>query len=171
MKRKIILYIAMSLDGFIAREDGKVDWLDEFNETGEDYGYNEFYSSINSIIMGNNTYRQFGGTKEFEDYYKDKPIYVFSKKEKGKKKNATYVNDFKFVDKLDGNVWMLGGAKIADEFLRRGMIDEMIISIIPIVLGKGIRLFEENDVEKKLKLVESKAYDIGLVQVRYEVVN
>ena len=159
----------MSLDGFIARKNGSVDFLDTYNESKEDYGYNKFYASIDTIIMGNTTYKQFGHTKEFEDFYKDKPIFVFSKKPKDKTKNITFVNDDikKFTKTLKGNIWMLGGASIFNEFLKNNLIDEFIITVIPVLLGNGIPLFNKNNIEKKLKLKDAKTYESGVVQVHY----
>ena len=172
MSKKIILYIATSLDGFIAKKDGSVAFLDSYNNTEEDYGYNKFYASIDTIIMGNTTYKQFGHTKEFEDFYKGKPIFVFSRNPKDKIKNITFTNEEvkEFCKKLTGNVWMLGGASIFNEFLRNNLIDEFIITIIPILLGNGIPLFkkQDKDIKTKLKLLNVKSYNAGVVQVHYK---
>ncbi len=89
MPKKVILYIAMSLDGFIARKNGSVDWLDKFNNTGEDCGYEKFYDSINAVVMGSSTYKQILGFGEFP--YKSKKCFVFSKKIK-KGKHVEIVN-------------------------------------------------------------------------------
>jgi len=173
MKNKIILYISMSLDGYIARKNGSVDFLDPYNESGEDYGYKEFYDTVGTIVMGNNTYRQFGASKEFKEYYKGKPIFVFSRKDKGKKENITFINDNvkEFVKRIrskeNKNIWLLGGAGIIDEFLKQDLIDEYIITIIPILLGDGISLFKESLKEKKLKLIDVKKFNLGVVQIHY----
>jgi len=172
--KKIILYISMSVDGFIAKENGSVDFLDPYNESGDDYGYKEFYDSVGTIVMGNNTYKQFGGTKEFEEYYKGKPIFVFSRETKGEKGNITFVSGDvrEFVENLDPkndkNIWLLGGASMVNEFLKQNLIDELIITIIPVLLGDGISLFKDGLDEKKLKLVEVKNFNMGVVQVHYE---
>jgi len=174
MKNKIILYISTTLDGFIARKNGSVDFLDPYNESGDDYGHKKFYESIGTIVMGNNTYKQFGSSKEFKEYYKGKPIFVFSRKSKGKKESITFVNEnvTEFVrsirSKKNKNIWLLGGAGIIDEFLKHDLIDEYIITIIPILLGEGISLFKENNLTRKLKLVEIKKFNLGVVQVHYE---
>ncbi len=160
----------MSLDGFIARKNGSVDFLDIYNKSEEDYGYKEFYASIGTIVMGNTTYKQFGDTEEFEEYYKSKPIFVFSRKPKEKKKNITFVDENvkEFVKKLKDNTWLLGGASILDEFLKNDLVDEFIITVIPVLLGEGIPLFKGDGIEKKLKLLGVKSYDLGVVQVHYE---
>jgi dihydrofolate reductase len=169
MKRRIILYIATSSDGFIAGKDGSIKFLDKYNESGEDYGYKEFFSSIQSIIFGNNTYQQVGNTKEFKEWYKNTPIFVFSKKLKGKKDNVTFVNEDvkEFAEKLEGDVWMMGGASILDAFLKEDLIDEFIITIMPDKLGEGIPLFKEKDFEKQLKLIDTKKYSLGAIQKHY----
>jgi dihydrofolate reductase len=169
--KKVILYIATSLDGFIAKKDGSIDFLDSCKKSGDDYGYNKFYASIGAIVMGNSTYTQVGDTKEFEEYYKGKPVFVFSRKPKAKKNNVTFVNEDvkEFVKKLESDAWLVGGADIAKEFLKHNLIDEFIITIIPIVLGEGIPLFAKGVGEHKLKLLNKKSYDSGVVQLHYQL--
>lgn len=168
MERKVILYIAESLDGFIARKNGSVDWLTPYESSGEDYGYKEFYDSIGTIIMGSTTYKQFG------EYHRDKLCFVFSSSIKGREGNVTFVNrDIReFIEKLNSennkNIWLVGGGSMIDGFLKHGLIDEFIISIIPTLLGDGIPLFKGGNVESQLKLLKVKSYDSGLVQVHYE---
>jgi len=165
MKKKVILYIATSLDGFIARKNGSVDWLPQ-PENSEDFGMKKFLDSIGIVILGNTTY------KEFKAPYPKKKCYVFSRKNSGKEDNITYVNgDVKhFIDTLsdeNGNIWLVGGAEIIKEFLKNNLIDEFIITVIPTVLGEGIPLFAEECGEHKLKLQNIKSYDSGVVQIHY----
>lgn len=169
MKRKIILYIATSTDGFIAGEKGSIEFLDKYNETGENYGYKEFFNSIQTIIVGNTTYQQVGKTKEFKEWYKKIPIFVFSKKLKGKEENVTFVQGDikKFAQTLEGNVWMMGGASILNAFIEQNLVDEFIITIMQDTLGEGIPLFKERDFEKQLKLIDTKEYSLGVVQKHY----
>jgi len=165
--KKIILYVATSVDGFIARKNGSVDWLTQYNNSGEDFGYKEFLDSVETVILGNTTYR------EFKAPYENKKCYVFSRKNTGKENNITYVNtDVKeFIDGLseNENIWLVGGADIAKEFLKNNLIDEFIITIIPIVLGEGIPLFAKGCGEHKLKLLNTKSYDSGVVQLHYQL--
>jgi len=165
--KKIILYVATSVDGFIARKNGSVDWLTQYNNSGEDFGYKEFLDSVETVILGNTTYR------EFKAPYENKKCYVFSRKNTGKENNITYVNtDVKeFTDGLseNENIWLVGGADIAKEFLKNNLIDEFIITIIPIVLGEGIPLFAKGCGEHKLKLLNTKSYDSGVVQLHYQL--
>lgn len=170
MKNKIILYIATSLDGFIARKNGDIDWLKPYENSGEDYGYKEFYDSVGTVIMGNTTYKQ---ALSFGESYKGKNCFVFSKN-MNKNSNVTFVdgNVKEFVEKLNlkdnKSIWLVGGASIIDEFLKHDLIDEFIISIIPILLGDGISLFKDGNAERRLKLLNVKSFDSGLVQIHYE---
>ena len=104
--KKIVLYVAASLDGFIARDDGSVDWLEKYEKSGEDYGYKEFLDSVDTVILGNTTFEQFKAP------YPDKKCFVFSKKNTGKKDNITYVNSgaAEFIDGLSDNqnIWLVG---------------------------------------------------------------
>ncbi len=173
MIKNIILYIAASLDGFIARKDGSVDWLSPYEKVEEDYGYNDFYEKIGTVIMGNNTYKQVLSFGEFP--YRGKDCYVFTRnKDKRKDENVTFVskNAKDFISQLNlkdnKNIWLIGGASIVDEFLKSDLIDEFIITIIPILLGDGIPLFKGKSNEKKLKLIDVKTFDPGLVQLHYK---
>ena len=166
--RKIILYIASSLDGFIARENGDIDWLPENTSSG----YDEFYKTIDTVVMGKKTYEQ---VLTFGEYpYKDKKSYVFTRKnDQTKDGNTEFVSDIdKFVKEnisnSGKNIWLVGGAEIISPFLNRGFVDEIILSIIPIVLGKGIPLFKNIQKEIKLELIKTTEYDI-LVELCYNV--
>jgi len=164
--KKIVLYVASSLDGFIAREDGSVDWLEKYEKSGEDYGYKEFLDSVDTVILGNTTFEQFKAP------YPDKKCFVFSKKNTGKKDNITYVNSgaAEFIDGLSDNqnIWLVGGAKIIHEFLKNNLVDEIIITLIPIVLGNGISLFAKGCEEHHLQLQKVKSYD-SVVQLYYHL--
>lgn len=172
-KRKVVLYIAESLDGFIAREDNDISWLSIVEKLDEDYGYKEFIDTIDIVIMGRKTYEKvlsFG----IEFPHKDKKCYVLSKTLRGTEENVQFYNGninnlIKMLKGEDGkNIFIDGGAEVVREFRSKNLIDEYIISIVPILIGKGIRLFKDTDTENKLKLVQSKVFDSGLVQLRYE---
>ncbi|MDH3825702.1 MAG: dihydrofolate reductase family protein [Nitrosopumilus sp.] len=165
--RKIILYIATSLDGFIARKNGSVDWLTLYSNTEEDFGYREFLNSVGTVILGNTTY------KGFKAPYENKKCFVFSRKNSGTENNITYVNQNvkEFLEDLDDdeNIWLVGGAEITKEFLKNNLIDEFIITVIPIVLGEGIPLFAKGCGEHVLKLQDTKSFDSGVVQLYYRI--
>ena len=175
--RKIKLYIAISLDGKIAKPDGGVGWLDEFNAEGEDYGYKEFMNSVDTTIMGNNTYKQ---VLEFgADFpYWDKRNYVFTK-DPGLKEdeNVKYVsNDHaSFVRGLKeedgGDIWLIGGGKVNSFFINNGFIDELIVFIMPRILGDGIPLFETLNGEVAIDLVKVKTYLNGVTALNYKTRN
>jgi dihydrofolate reductase len=167
MGKKIILYIAMSLDGFIARKNGSVDWLDKFNKSGEDYGYDTFICTVDTVVLGNTTYKQFKAP------YPNKECYVFAHKE-GKEDNVTFVSgDVKeFVDSLDKekehNIFLVGGANLVNQFMKYDLINEFSIFIIPILLGEGIRLFDEYNNESQLIFEKSKSHNSGVVELHYK---
>lgn len=149
--KKIILYVATSIDGLIARQNGSVDWLSQYNIIGEDFGYKEFLDSIEIVILGNTTY------KEFKAAYNNKKCFVFSRRNIGKENNITYVNNTirEFIEKLDDedeNIWLVGGADIAKEFLKNNLIDEFIITVFSMILGESIPLFANGCGEHRLKL-------------------
>ena len=170
--RSIILYIATSVDGYIARENGAVDWL--FTEG--DYGYESFYHSIDTTLMGNTTYQQ---VLTFGDFpYKDKINYVFSKSiAKDSDQNVIFIHEniVKFTKNLKngdaGAIWLIGGSQIISQFLTAGLIDELIIFIHPIFLFAGIPLIstDTTSLGSKLHLLDLKKYETGIVQLHYEV--
>jgi len=164
---KIIVYIATSLDGYIAREDGSIDWLPESAESG----YDAFYKSIDAVIMGKTTYDQ---VLTFGEYpYKDKKSFVFTTTNQKKNENVEFVSDVnKFVkDGFNGmgkNIWLVGGAQIITSFLKQKAVDEIIVTIIPVILGKGLPLFKNTGNEIKLELIKTKKY-AQLVDLHYKV--
>ena len=170
--RKIILYIASSLDGYVAQENGDIDWLPQSDISG----YEKFYKTVDTIIMGKTTYDQ---VLTFGEYpYKDKKSYVSTRKninetKKEEDENVEFVSNLdEFVKdilpNLDGNIWLVGGGQVISSFLNHGMVNEIILSIVPIVLGKGILLFQNIQKETKLELVKTTNYE-KLVELHYSV--
>lgn len=166
--RKIVLFIATSLDGYIARPDGRVDWL----FTGHDYGYRAFYDTIDATLMGHNTYKQILGFGSFP--YPDKRNYVFTKGDAARLSNVTIIksNAVEFIRQLKAqpgkDIWLVGGCQLNDLLLTHDLIDKVILSIHPIILGKGIPLFSEGLNELKLNLINTQAWENGLVQLTLE---
>ncbi len=166
--RKIILFIASSLDGFIARKSGGIDWL----FTDQDYGYTEFFKTIGVVIMGRKTYDQ---TLTFGEYpFKGKEAFVFSRSRAGATDgNARFISgDVEiFMDSLKSkqgkDIWLVGGSELIQQFLKHDLIDEFVISIHPIILGEGIPLFLAPTPQKALHLEQCKTFDTGLVQITY----
>jgi dihydrofolate reductase len=172
MERRVILYIAMSLDGFIAKEDDNIDFLTTVELPGEDYGYSSFLKDIDTVIWGRKTYDKVL-TLSTDYLHKDKKVYVLSRSRTGTNGNIEYVNDIKTLihnlRKKEGlNIYCDGGSEIVFELLKHSLIDKLIVSVIPHLLGSGIRLFKEGLPEHKLKFKQSISYPSGLVQLWYE---
>jgi dihydrofolate reductase len=153
--RKTILLIASSLDGYIAKNNGSIDWL----PVNCSSGYNDFYKSIDTVIMGKKTYDQ---VLTFGAYpYKDKKSYVLTRNDtQSNDENIQLVNNVeKLIKNLltstGSNIWLIGGAEIITTFMNLGFIDEIIISIIHVVLGSGISLFTNIQKETKLQLINT----------------
>ena len=172
--RKIVLYIASSLDGYIARRNGGVDWLDNFNDTGEDYGYYKFYDSIDVTLMGNKTYRTSMSLGDFP--YKDKRNYVFTKQnilpqaDYVKFINNNIVSFTKDLKTQKGkDIWLIGGTQINELFFNNEIIDELILSVMPVTIGNGIPLFTESVKQLKFRLIDEKSYTNGVLQLHYSI--
>ena len=173
MSRKVILYIASSLDGYIAKPNNDLSFLGIVQKEGEDYGYSDFVKTIDTVILGRKTY-DWVMTQVPEFPHADKKTYVITRNAREcVGKTEFYTGDMKeLISKLkkeEGkNIFIDGGAEIVNELLRNNLIDEFIISIIPIIVGNGIRLFKDGRPEQLLKLVSSKSYDTGLTQLHYQ---
>jgi dihydrofolate reductase len=173
VKRKVVLYIAQSLDGYIARSDGDIGWLSSVEREGEDYGYSEFIESVDTIIMGRKTYEKvlsFG----IGFPHRDKKCYVLSRTKREPDGNVEFYSGdaAEMVRSIRGgegkDIFVDGGAEVVREFAAGDLIDQYVISIVPLLLGGGIRLFKETGREIKLRLMVSRAYESGLVQLKYE---
>ncbi|MEZ2240886.1 dihydrofolate reductase family protein [Microcoleus sp.] len=168
--RKIILFIASSLDGYIARPQGEIDWL----FTDQNYGYSDFLNSIDTIIMGRKTYEQ---VLTFGEYpYQEKKSYVLTKNINFQTEHdvtpvADVDNLVKELRRLEGkNIWLVGGSLLIRNFLEKKLINELILSVHPIVLGEGIPLFATPTTATNLQLTGCQTYSSGLVQLFYDVV-
>lgn len=167
----IILYIATSLDGFIADKDGDVAWLDAFGDA--DYAYDEFVDSVDCLLMGATTYEQI---LTFGDWpYKGKKTYVCTHRDLPQLEGETV----QFINSLTAesiatvkkaatkDVWLVGGASVAQSLLSLQLVDKMRIFVMPILLNNGIRLFEHVEETNNCTLVESKSYNNGVVLMDY----
>jgi dihydrofolate reductase len=173
---RIKLYIACSLDGFIAREDGSIDWLNEYeNNTKTDYGYSEFYASIGTVLMGRKTYEQVLGFGKWP--YEDKKVYVFTRQKEPLKReeNVEFISEDigEFVRHLkkesEKDLWLVGGAQLIKVFLKENLIQDFIIFIVPIILGSGIALFDHIGKEIRLTTGNLEKYENGLVRIDYKI--
>jgi dihydrofolate reductase len=179
-RRKIITYIATSADGYIARPDGDVEWLNR-RPDNVDYGMGKFYPTIDTILWGRKTYdwlldyyKQRGKTKGLFDT--KVANYVFSRKPpKQVASGAQFVTEpvKVFAQRLRAtpgkHIWMMGGAGLIASFLDAGEIDEFDIHVIPVFIGKGIPLVAPRHRDIPLRLRGSKKYPDGVVRLRYEI--
>ena len=171
----IVLYIAQSVDGFIARTDGSIDWLNDFNEgmeSNSDKSYNQFLQGIDTIVMGRKCYEQILTFGEWP--YVGKKCYVFTSGELKKPPSNADVtraegNVKTFVSRAcEGKqVWLLGGAGLVKAFTEENLIDKYIISTIPVIIGSGIHLFPESNASIKLRCTNSKLCDNGIAEFTY----
>jgi len=178
-KRKIIVYIATSADGFIARKDGAVDWLDRPRPKGN-YEMGQFWKSIDTILMGRKTYdmtvRFVKEGKATPDMFAGIKHYAFSRQPPKK-----VLDGFEFVKEpiaefarrlraqKGKNIFMMGGAGIIGSFLDAGAIDEFIIHVIPTFIGEGIPLIAPKRRTLPLKLLSTKKFSDGVVRLHYAV--
>jgi dihydrofolate reductase len=173
---KTVLYIATSLNGFIARPDGSIDWLTSIPhpQTG-DYGYSELLDSIGTIIMGRKTYDEligFGVNWPYSGF--DTYVVTTNRNLKIQSPN-TYLLTEKIKDNLNEikkkknkDIWLVGGGQLITEFINEELLDKMIIAVIPKIIGEGIPLFADKPKETNWKLIEAKQFETGVVNLTYE---
>ena len=174
--RKIILYIAASLNGKIARPDGSVDWPEKLpNPENTDHGFAAFYDSIDTTIQGGKTYRQIISWN-IEFPYIGKTNYVVTRNQNLENNgHVEFVTEnpvefFQNFKKQDGkDIWLIGGGQINTLFLNAGLIDEIRVFIMPVILSSGIELFEMLPDEKMLELTSTKEYASGAVELVYKL--
>lgn len=170
--RSSILYIAMSLDGFIAKPGDDIQFLMRVAREGEDYGYGSFIKTVDTVIMGRKTYdKVLSMGVAFP--HGDKECYILTRTAREGSGNLRfYTDDMKILvnqlkQKPGKNIFIDGGAEITNALLKEGLIDELYISIIPVILGNGVRLFGEGNPETGLMLQGSRHFETGLVQLHY----
>ncbi len=172
--RKVMIFIAMSLDGYIAQLDGDISFLSVVEMEGEDYGYSEFLKSVDTVIIGRKTYDHVF-EMGFDNPHPDKEVYIISRSEQADNGSTKYFKGSLkgLVDELKAkpgeNIYCDGGAEVINALLTENLIDEIIISVIPVMLGAGIPLFKSERPENKLELLKANHYDKGLVQLHYKV--
>lgn len=172
---KVTLFIAMSLDGYIADKDGGVDWLNGQEEDGENMDtYSEFIKTIDTIIMGWNTYHQVITELSPEEWvYPEQISYVITHREIPSTERIRFTSEspcdlVKRLREEEGNgIWICGGASIVRQLMETDLIDTLHISVIPTLLGDGVRLFGPLEKEQKLRLVKTQSYN-GITDLVYE---
>lgn len=173
--RKLTIFIACSLDGYIAQPNDDLSFLKRVEKEGEDYGYAEFTSGIDTILLGRKTYdwvvREIGA----EHYDNgERNVYVLTRSERPSSGKTTFYSGdlVELVEQLKAgkgkNIYCDGGAEVIHALLQKDLIDEFIISVIPVMLGAGTRLFKDGRPEMDLQLQGVKSFDTGLVQLHYK---
>ncbi len=165
----MIAYIAMSLDGYIADKDGKVDWLEKVSSPEITEEYNRFYNSIDNVIMGSTTYEQILGF-DIDYPYEDKMNYIltFEKEKYTQMPNRKFISIDDIPSELENErTWVVGGSIVINNLIRAKKIDKFQIAIIPTVLGNGLRLF--NDVNITELVLDNVKQFGSVVELTYSV--
>ncbi|WAC41545.1 dihydrofolate reductase family protein [Pedobacter sp. SL55] len=173
--RKICLFIAMSLDGYIAKPNDDLSFLKLVEKEGEDYGYAQFTDNIDTLIIGRKTYDYV--VKEIgSSYYEngERDVYVITRTERQRVGRTIFYtgNIAELAKQLKSekgkNIYCDGGSEVINELLKHDLIDEFIISIIPILLGEGTKLFKDRRPEQALEFITAKTFTTGLAQLHYK---
>ncbi|WP_145411089.1 dihydrofolate reductase family protein [Paenibacillus xylanexedens] len=169
---KVILYVAMSMDGYIARPDGSVDWLMDVEGDGGDNGYAAFYQEIGSVVMGRDTYEVVLTLAE-DFMYADRPTYVMSRSKQPPAPHVEFTDEpveqliARLKASTTGHIWIVGGGKLVQSVLEQHLLDEIEVAIIPKILGEGIPLFPKGTVPSLWKTIETKTLG-QIIAIRYE---
>lgn len=172
------VFIATSLDGFIARKDGSLDWLMKQSVEGEDYGYDGFIESVDGLVMGRGTFEQ---VLSFGEWPYPKPVIVLSatlsqgdlRPDLAGKVTIRNEAPKAVMTDLERQGWRrayIDGGKVIQSFLRAGLIEDLVLTRVPVLLGEGIPLFGLLDRDIDLKHMETNSFPSGLVSSRYRVV-
>jgi len=168
--RKVVLGLGISLDGYIARPDGAVDFL----FMPKDYSMGPFFSTIDTVVMGRKTYdvalKMGGGSYDGSGM----KSYVFSHSQPpGERDDVIFVNEApkSFVEKLrkrsGKNIWLMGGGELVRDFLKDDLVDELYIGIVPVLIGEGLPLFPSGFPQREFSLLENKTFSKGLIALKY----
>lgn len=174
--RKLILGLAITLDGYIEGPNGEYDWC----FTDQDYGLKEFFTRVDSIFIGRKSYEMLQQYADSNDggTIPGMPVmteYVFSSTLTSVKKGAVLIsedsiNEVRRIKEQPGkNIWLYGGASLTDALIKEGLVDELWLSVHPVLLGSGKLLFRENESRTTISLLECKTYESGLVSLRYSI--
>ena len=170
------VFMAQSLDGFVARPDHRIDWLTKVPSNGNDYGYAAFSASVDGIVMGRGS---FANVLTFGQWPYEKPVVVMSRslttddvpQELRDKVRISTLEPAALMDELEQAGWSrayIDGGKLVQSFIRAGLVTDMVLTLVPILIGEGLRLFGSVRQDIDLKLRSSNAFDNGLVQLEYD---
>lgn len=169
---RIVYYVAASVDGFIATSDSAVEWLSPWESSDEDYGYAEFYRSVDAVVLGSRTYEQALTFGEWP--YPGKPVRVASSRPltaAAPNVVITSTDPVGIASELDGigvtRAWLVGGGALAGSFCSAGLIGEYVISTMPVLLGRGVPLLGGHEASASLTLASVTRYPDGVIQSVY----
>ncbi|PWV98630.1 dihydrofolate reductase [Paenibacillus cellulosilyticus] len=181
MTRKIILDLAVSLDGFIEGKNGEIDWC----IMDEEMGFNQFLGQVDTILYGRKSYDLWGefmpegesseAEKQLWDLVHGKDKYVFSRTQKRADSKAIFINDniveevHRLKNKPGTDIWLYGGASLITSFINLELVDEFRLSVHPVVLGGGTPLFVNIEQRLNLQLVQTRTFSSGVVQLIYQL--
>ncbi len=171
------VFIATSLDGFIARKDGDLDWLMQRDDPSEDHGYNAFIADKDMIVMGRGTYEK---ALSFDAWYYDRPVLVVSRQLAGTAVPEALKGKVRFTDAAPHEIMgelasqnvqriYVDGGQLVQSFLRDGLVTDLVITSVPVLIGQGLPLFGSLPADIGLKLLASRSFPSGLVQSTYAV--
>ncbi|GHC44540.1 dihydrofolate reductase family protein [Neogemmobacter tilapiae] len=172
------IFIATSLDGFIARPDGDIGWLLARDDPSEDHGYNDFIADKQMIVMGRGSYEKVQG---FDPWPYDRPVLVMSQDLAGTPVPEALQGKLRFSNRAPRDVMQdlavqgveriyLDGGRLVQAFLREGLVTDLVLTTVPVLIGAGRPLFGALTADVDLQLVESRAFPSGLVQSKYRIV-
>ena len=173
---KIVIYIAMSLDGYIADKTGSVNWLEGDGSDKANCGsYPEFIETVDAVILGYNTYNQIVTDLSPDIWpYNGKETYVLTHRDCVNQPRITFINIklvdllLKLKDKQKKSIWICGGASIVNQALQAHTVGEITVSVMPVLLGGGIKLFDESGLGQRLKLISTRSYN-GVIDLTYQM--
>ena len=170
-RRKVYVYIATSLDGYIAEPNDGMGFLDVATDGDQDYGYYDFISGIDTVILGRKTF-DWVMTQVPENPHKERTTYVISRQARPSVENLHYRSDIpalimELQSQPGKGIFVDGGAEVVHTCLQAGLIDELIISVMPVLLGDGVQLWRDGRPKLPLKLVSAIPYPKGVVKLHY----
>jgi dihydrofolate reductase len=174
--RNLIVYIAMSLDGYITGPNQSLDFLKMVEKEGEDYGYATFLQTTDTIIIGRKSYDKVLSIG-IAYPHADKTVYIMTRTAKPAIDTLNYYSGnlkalvLELKNKPGKNIFCDGGAEIVNQLLKDDLIDEFIISVIPVLLGNGIRLFNNSFDKLSVSLIGISKFETGLIQLHYVRIN
>lgn len=167
--RKVIYAVGISLDGYIARPDGAVDFL----FMPKDYSMGPFFKTIDAAILGRKTHDD--GLKMGGSFTGNIAYFVFSRSQPpGKRGGVTWVNESpkalveELRKKSGKHIWLMGGGELARDFLKEDLVDELYLGVVPTLIGEGRPLFPSSFPQREFALIENKTYSKGLIALKYE---